>query len=81
MCLRCEPRRKLSSEEEWQAYLYKALYAGRGMGKNYAAASKLRERVAINSLDNGRLGVGTLKAVPPTKLPPKICNYRNAYGS
>lgn len=29
-----------------------------------------------NSLDNGRLGTGTIKLDPPTELPQKICDYR-----
>lgn len=88
MCLRCEPRRKLTNEEELQAYIYKTLhwgflYGAQGYGKNMAAARKHRENVArmtgrveVNSLDNCKLGVGKLEVTAPTKLPQKICNYR-----
>lgn len=80
MCLRCEDR-PLTKLEREQAEIYKSmnwslLYGARGIGKNYAAASKVRGEALHCRLINGKLTVGYLRDETATKLPPKICNYR-----
>jgi hypothetical protein len=56
---------------EYQRHLLFALVHGRqGFGKGYAAKRKM-----LDSMDLGKMGVGTLQADPPTKLPQKICRY------
>jgi hypothetical protein len=79
MCLRCEDR-PLTKLEREQAEIYKAmtwglLHGAQGLGKNYAAASKVRERVwaSLTDADNHGASFWTEKTA---KMPQKICNYR-----
>ncbi len=87
MCQKCD--QPLSKEAKAQVELYKALnwgllYGRAGEGKNYAAASKVRENLSRmrrgEALQcrhiNGGYIVGYLKDESSVKVPKKVCNYR-----
>lgn len=61
-----------------KAVLWSLIYGAQGFGKNLPAKEKLMQKYwdsVPRTLDNGRLGVGTLQAKPRTTLPQKVCNY------
>lgn len=61
-----------------KAVLWSIIYGAQGFGKNLPAKEKLMQKYwdsVPRSIDNGRLGVGTLQAKPRTTLPQKVCKY------
>lgn len=72
-------RRPLTAKEKMHVEIYKTLnwsvlYGVQGLGKNYAAAQKVRERMW--ELRNGTNGNSVWTEDAKPQMPQKICNYR-----